>query len=85
MFVVFENLMALYIAIEEECPPEIAFKRLDRFCGQIVKNLRFPWTDKDLHDIEIYRSEGITWKEIGNYFGVAESTIHLVYNNYKNC
>lgn len=80
---VFENLMALYIAIQEECPPEIAFKRLDHYCGQAVKNFRFPWNYDDVSDIEIFKNKGISWREIGTYYGVGESTVWSAYYNYK--
>jgi hypothetical protein len=79
---IFENLMALYIAINNQCPPEIAFKRLDRLCGEKIKNFRFPWTDEDLQDIGVLKMEGLSWREIATYYGVAESTVCAVYLNY---
>lgn len=71
----FENLLALLIAIEKECPPEVAFKYLDKYLesGDYKKKPRFKWTDKDIEDVIKLKNQGITQKEISSYYGLEES------------
>lgn len=74
---VFENLLALHIAIEKDCPPETAFLWLDRLLDG-KKNPKipdFPWTIFDIEDIKKLKSQGITYREISTYYGVHPSNI----------
>ncbi|KAA8676170.1 hypothetical protein [Clostridium sp. HV4-5-A1G] len=73
---VFENLMALWIAIEKECPQEVAFKYLDRYLGDGPKQApKFRWTPQDVEDVMKFRKEGINCAEIGSYYGLKGASI----------
>lgn len=82
---VFENLLALHIAILKECSPELAFEWLDRYQEKklIKKAPYYPWTIEDLMDISKYRQQGINWNEIGSYYGVNKQTVFKAYKRYK--
>lgn len=47
--IVFENLLALLIAVEKKCTQEVAFKYLDQYMqtkNNCKKKLNFKWTDE---------------------------------------
>jgi hypothetical protein len=78
---VFENLMALWIAVEKQCPQEVAFKYLDRYIenGPDFKQMpKFRWTPQDIQDVLKFRQEGISDLEISSYYGVKKTTLHSV-------
>jgi hypothetical protein len=79
--VCFENLIALYISIERECPPEVAFKWLDRYLGdnkgRHENKPRFPWSKDDVEDIVALRSSGVSWDDIGEMYG-AKSALNMI-------
>ncbi|WP_373899310.1 hypothetical protein ACER0A_002065 [Haloimpatiens sp. FM7315] len=77
----FENLMALYIAIEKQCMQEEAFKYLDKYAeGENPKNLSFKWEKEDLEDIQKFRQRGLKCKEIAKiYF----KSVYSIYGALK--
>lgn len=83
----FENIVALWIAIEKECPQEVAFKYLDRYLEdnpkKIKGNLRFKWTNEDIQDIKKFREQGLTYKEISEIYCVSYHTINSIFKNKK--
>ncbi|MEY7998644.1 hypothetical protein AB8U03_00260 [Clostridium sp. Mt-5] len=80
---IFENMVALLIAAEKECPQEVAFKYLDRYLedGPDFKQVpKFRWTPQDIEDVMRLRQEGISDEEIGSYYGVkADTIVHIFY------
>lgn len=82
---VFENLMALWIAVEKQCPQEVAFKYLDNCLENgpdFKRSPKFRWTPQDIQDVMRFREQGINWDEIGSYYGMkGDSIIHLFYTN----
>lgn len=72
---VFENLVALHIAIEKQCPPETAFKYLDNFLERKTSKVYFQWSNEDIADIHKLRSKGVKYKEIASYYGTSERNI----------
>lgn len=79
---VFENLMVLWIAIEKNCSQEVAFKYFDKVISSKEGRPRelpyFSWTPEDIQDILIFRKEGLTYKEIGSYYGVSDHSIFVI-------
>jgi hypothetical protein len=78
---VFENLMALWIAVEKQCPQEVAFKYLDRYIenGPDFKQMpKFRWTLEDMQDVFRLRHEGVSDEEISSYYGVKKTTLQSV-------
>lgn len=68
----FENILALLIAIEYKKTVETSFKYLDYLMehGKMPKHkISTSITKEDLGDIHIYRSNGLTWKEIAEIYG----------------
>jgi hypothetical protein len=91
---VFENLMALLIAVENQCPQEVAFKMLDRYMEgkKVTKKPSFPWTFNDVQDITRLYAAGVKQGEIGSYYGVKGDNISKLirgvrkpYENKKSC
>lgn len=74
---VFENLIALHIAIENQCPQETAFKYLDRLLAgkKVIRKPQFPWTDKDKEDVIKLKAAGVKGNEISRYYGVDPAVI----------
>lgn len=83
--VVFENLMALYIAVEQQCPPETAFKLLDGLIDgkKYIRKPQFVWTDKDKEDVVKFRTKGLSVIEISKYYGVDPSRISQIARGIK--
>lgn len=74
---VFDNLMALHISIERNCPPEVAFKYIDDpIWFKRRRRPNFNWTDGDIKDILKFRREGLTWREISSYYNTSPGAIH---------
>jgi hypothetical protein len=70
---VFENLVALWIAVEKQCPPETAFKWLDNYLENgdgFKKKPKFSWTREDVQDVIRLREGGVAWKEIADCYGL---------------
>jgi hypothetical protein len=62
---------ALYISVFQGVCQEIAFhKVLDR--GKFDK--KSPLNDEDTKDMIKFKNEGMTWKEIGEIYGILDST-----------
>ncbi|WP_052447234.1 hypothetical protein [Clostridium polynesiense] len=72
----FENLMALWIAVDKKCTPEVAFKWLDRYTGneEFQKNPQFRWTVEDAKDVVSLRQQGCTWGEIKEIYGFSSNS-----------
>lgn len=83
---VFDNLMALHISIRKQCPPEVAFKCLDKYAAlKEFKMPRFDWTERDIRDALKFKEEGLTWSEIGSYYGMTASGVcHAVKTRRRN-
>lgn len=81
--IVFENLIALHIAIEKECPQEVAFKYLDNYLNNkpMIHKPCFKWTDEDIQDVRNLRKLGLGLDEIGSYYGLTFSSINKIYKN----
>lgn len=73
-----EGYMALTICILRNVTPEVAFKMLQ---GKHYINRK--WTAYDVEEIEIMRSNGMTWREIGNAYGVEAQVAYKRYYYYK--
>ncbi|MHC1683447.1 MAG: hypothetical protein AB6733_10905 [Clostridiaceae bacterium] len=86
--IVFENLIALHIAIEKQCPQEVAFKYLDNYLNNkpMIHKPCFKWTNEDIQDVKNLRKLGLGFDEIGSYYGLKVSAINKVYrsNNERN-
>lgn len=82
-----ENLLALWIAIKKNCPPEVAFKYIDKFLDGdtdcLKKELYFKWTNKEVESLIKFREEGLTYKEIAEIYGVGERSIINAIKNYR--
>jgi len=83
----FENLVALHIAIEKQCPQETAFKYLDRLLdGKSRKHNnkpKFIWTSDDIEDIKRFRKQGLTYKGIAKIYFTTDDTIFQVLRRNK--
>lgn len=83
----FENLVALYIAIEKQCPQETAFKYLNRLLDGNPKKHnnkpQFIWTSEDIEDIKKFRKQGLTYKEIAKIYFTTDQTIYCVLKRNK--
>jgi len=79
---IFENLVILWIAIEKVCPPETAFKYFDKALNSKQGRPRelpyFSWTPEDIQDLLAFREKGLTYKEIGSYYGVSDHSIFVI-------
>lgn len=83
---VFENILALHIAIEKQYPQETAFKLLDKYMNgdKVVRKPNFDWTDNDKEDVVKLSSEGVTGREISKYYSVHPSIICQILKSAKN-
>jgi hypothetical protein len=74
---VFENLVALHLAIDNNCPPETAFQYLDRYIENVkyANAPRFPWTKEDANDVVKLWEEGTSLGEIATYYGISLSSL----------
>lgn len=73
----FENLVALYIAVEKQCTQEMAFKYLDRFAeGNLTGKPVFRWSDGDIKDIKKFRQEGLNCSEIAEIYFTKKQAIY---------
>lgn len=83
----FENLVALHIAIEQQCPQETAFKYLDRILNGNPKGYsnkpQFAWTTEDIKDIKRFRKQGLTYKEIADIYFTTDQAIYRVLKRDK--
>lgn len=68
----FENLVALHIAIEKNVPVEVAFVLLDRIIQNKSMKIRYTWSNEDREDMLKLKEQGLTWKEIGEIYGIAK-------------
>ena len=73
-----EGYMALTVCILRNVTPEVAFKMLQ---GKHYINRK--WTAYDIEEIEIMRSNGMTWREIGNAYGVEAQVAYKMYYYHK--
>ncbi|WP_155241927.1 hypothetical protein [Clostridium pasteurianum] len=78
--------MALHVAIRRNCPPEIAFKYIDNLAWlERKRSPNFDWIEKDVKDVLKFREEGLSWSEIGSYYGTTASGVcHAVITRRKN-
>lgn len=80
----FENLIALHIAIEKHCTPEMAFKYLDKVLeGEIQPKIRHEWGNKEVEDIKKFRLQGLSFSKIGEIYCTTASNIFKVLNYKK--
>lgn len=80
----FENLVALHIAIEKQCTPEIAFKYLDRFEKNIIEGKpNFKWSIADFKDINALMQQGLNCGEIAEIYFTSKNVINGVLRKYK--
>lgn len=78
-----DNLAALCVAIKFGLPPETSFIKLEKlYEGKKFKN-SFPWTVEDFADIEKFRAEGISWREISEYYGLSKNVACQAYKDHK--
>ena len=71
-----EGYMALTVSILRNVTPEVAFKMLE---GSKYRK----WTANDVHEIEMMRQSGMTWREIGRVYGVTEQVACRMYYYHK--
>ena len=76
-----EGYMALMVSILRKVTVEQAFMILD---GKNPSTKIKPrtWTQADFREIEQYRSQGYSWNDIGEMFGVAGNTVNTAYKRY---
>lgn len=71
-----DNLMALWVAMEEKTTPEVAFKIVDlRSEGKFNLKPNFDWTPENEEDLVKLRNQGLTIYELGEIYGVGFYTI----------
>ena len=78
-----DNWYALVVAILFNQPPETAFQILE----DGTRNLHYSkLTELDTLDMIKFREEGITYKKIGEMYGISESAAYkrISYLNKKN-
>ncbi|MGN0694542.1 MAG: hypothetical protein ACI4LK_06510 [Lentihominibacter sp.] len=75
-----EGYVALLIAIFREITPEQAFMVLDGKNPKAKVN-NHKWTDSEFEEIAIYREEGVSWRRIGEMFGMRGMTVHTAYKS----
>lgn len=70
-----ENYMALAVAILADCPPETAWKWLDK--GKCQNGTHHPDVSKDDDRSMVkLKAEGLTYKEIGQMFGLTKDAVY---------
>lgn len=80
----FENLVALYIAVEKQCTQEMAFQYLDKFAeGIIDKKPRFKYSDEDIQDINKFKQQGLSCEEIAKIYFTTTNSIYGALQRYK--
>jgi hypothetical protein len=75
-----ENIAAMYIAIlrDDVFTPEQAFRILE---GKDI--VRHRTSNEDTEDMIAMREQGMTYREIGEIYGMAESSVLKRIKNYK--
>ncbi|MDD4528241.1 MAG: AsnC family protein [Candidatus Margulisbacteria bacterium] len=74
-----DNWYALVVAILLKVPPETSFKMLNEGSRKVSSALN----DNDTLDMLKYREDGITFKEIGEMYGISESAAYRRMKYYK--
>lgn len=75
--------MALTVSILARTTPEQAFERLDKDFNTDVRYINKIITDEDLEDATKMVELGMTWKEVGEAFGMQTSTMFDRVKRYK--
>lgn len=76
-----EGYLALLIAIFRKVTTEQAFLILDGKNPKAKIN-NHKWTDSDFEEIAGYREEGVSWRLIGEMFGMRGMTIQTAYKRH---
>lgn len=71
-----EGYMALVISILRNVSPDTAFRMLN---GEERWYERRHWTAEDVEEIEALRESGMTWRMIGNTYGVTAQVVYKMY------
>lgn len=74
-----ENYMALAVSILGNCPPDAAFRRLEK--GVSHKNHKWSWEDID--EIQTCRNQGMKWEDIAEMFDTSATGLHKVFHYWK--
>lgn len=72
-----ENYYALMVCIFRPCTPEQAFELMKN------KQTRKKQVEMDPHDLMFHRSEGYTYKEIGEMYGTTDHAVYVKIKRYK--
>ena len=64
---------ALLLAIVEEIPPELAFKKMKTGTKKYYK-----WSELDIEDMIYFKEQGMTYKEIGKIYGISDQSIFKI-------
>ncbi len=81
-----ENYTALLIAIEKEVCQEEAFKILDIVAdGKQISNRKFKvkLINEDMKDMIKLKNEGLTYKQIGEIYGISDHAVYRRIKRYK--